>query len=378
LKRRRVGQLNLDSVVVHRWRFGLPESRIVRCLRDLAKDGWFADEIYIECPSTVWWEGAAEVIGVCKQLFPRARVVLAGSYATLAPDHARAHTLADDIVADPWWGLATVSTDLSLYDTPPSFASILVGTDTRTADDVIGEIVDKASRHKIKSFVIADHNVVSRFPHVYRRILERLAEKSLKVKLYALGNIAPFELSAHPDLAELMKRAGYAQVFFADDRISSGDAESDERLVEAYREAAQLLHRAGFALRTDKVNGALSVGRLGEDLTTRARLTTQVAHRIGSVILVPYQPTPEECTQLPLEAQNGKLFPFRNLNGVTYRDYLDLMGLAVVLNAKHRSRTFDFSADGLIPHLLRESIERRGWDPDPSVKGALKLPLVKR
>ena len=54
------------------------------------------------------------------------------------------------------------------------------------------------------------------------------------------------------------------------------------------------------------------------------------------------------------------------------------MGLAVVLNAKHRSRTFDFSADGLIPRLLRESVERRGWDPDPSVKGGLKLPLVQR
>ncbi|HYT37415.1 MAG TPA: hypothetical protein VEL49_09570, partial [Ktedonobacteraceae bacterium] len=69
-------------------------------------------------------------------------------------------------------------------------------------------------------------------------------------------------------------------------------------------------------------------------------------------------------SSLSLEYQNGKLFPFAEYNGVSYRAYhQDLLGLAAVLNAKYRSRTFDFLGDGLIPRLVRSSLVSKSWNP---------------
>ena len=96
---------------------------------------------------------------------------------------------------------------------------------------------------------------------------------------------------------------------------------------------------------------------------------------MGSLIFWPYQPLPDECPSTPLEAQNGKLFPFRTRNGYTYRDYLNVLGVATVFNAKYRSHTFDFLGESFVSQLFRESVVRRGWDPDPDVKGSIKLPL---
>ncbi len=98
-----------------------------------------------------------------------------------------------------------------------------------------------------------------------------------------------------------------------------------------------------------------------------------MAHAIGSLVIWPYQPVPVECGDLPLEDQNGKLFPFRRDNGATYRDYLDLLGLAAVLNAKHRQRSFDFLGHGLVPSLFRQSLKDRAWEPTDEVKGSLRV-----
>ena len=64
-----------------------------------------------------------------------------------------------------------------------------------------------------------------------------------------------------------------------------------------------------------------------------------------------------------MELQNGKLFPFAEYNGVEYRDYMDVVGLAAVLNAKHRSHSFDFLGDSLVSRLVQSSLVNESWDP---------------
>lgn len=378
LRRERVDVKPVDDLAISRWRFGLARSAIARQFQTWAKAGWHPDEVYVECAATFWWQGAAEVSELAKKVFPRTRVVLVGAYATLAPQHAHANTLADEVISEPWSGLRLEPTDLSLYETPPHFACLLLGDAARPVDEVINEVEDTAAKFRVRQFVIADYAVVRQYPELYAAVLEKLAERRAKVNLYALGNLSPSDVVAQPRLAGLMKQAGYVQLHFSDDRNASMDADSDEELVETYREAAELCGRAGFKVRTDQISAALCVGRVGEDLVARARVTTLVAHHVGSVILVPYQPSPSQLPDIQLEDLNGKFFPLRHLNQVTYRDYLDLLGLAVVLNAKYRSRSFDFLGDGLVSRLLRESVQRRAWEPDPEVKGTLNLPLVVR
>ncbi len=378
LPRTRVALLSVDELSVPKWRYGPTKAWIGRQLRDLNKSGWQPDQIYVECSAPLWWEGAREVIEMSKRQFPRARAVVLGAYATQALEHATEHSLADEVITQPWPGLSTIPTDLSLYREPPAFACILLGRPTRTAEEVVDEVSQKAAEHKVRRFVIADHAVVRSYRDLFPKVLEALACANLKVAFCALGNVTAADFVANPQLPALMRSANFAQIYFADDRDTAPGAGSDQCLVDAYRKAAELCHEAGYPARKEKLNATLCIGRPGEHLESRARVATQLAHHVGSVVMVPYQPLPGQLPFLRLEDQNGKLFPFRKQNGVTYRDYLDLMGLAVVLNAKYRSRSFDFMGDGLIPSLFRDSIRRRGWDPDPEVKGSLKLPLVVR
>lgn len=92
-----------------------------------------------------------------------------------------------------------------------------------------------------------------------------------------------------------------------------------------------------------------------------------MAHVAGSLIPIPYQPSPSEADGDPDHIlHNGKLFPFAEANGITYRAYQDLLGLAALLNAKYRQQTFDFLGEGLIARLVRESLVTERWDPRKS------------
>jgi hypothetical protein len=376
LRRERVASLDLDGSLVQKWRFGISKHALLTQLRTLARSGWHPDEIYVEGFCTFWWEGVAEVIAVARQVFPRARVMLVGAYAVQNSGHARRYSGADEIVQVEWVDLVTSPIALSLYGRPPHFVYLTLGNDARSVGDVVEEVI-AAIKQKVIHLAFSDHAVARRFPDLYCAVLEELARRRLRLCLYALGNLAPQDLVDHPELADLMKRAGYKQVYFADDREALLDRCADDQLIESYAKAAELCNRAGFRDRTDALNAGLSLGRRGEDLAGRARLATLLAHHIGSIVFWPYQPSPAECPDLPLEAQNGKLFPLRHANGATYRSYQDLLGLAVVLNAKYRSRTFDFLGDGLVPRLFRDSLRRRAWEPPAAVKGSLQLPMVR-
>jgi hypothetical protein len=374
IPRRRVEILELDESRVNKWRFGETNFALTRQLRELRKDGWYPDRAYVECLVTFWWEGAAEVAKIVSKIFPKSTIYLIGSYGELAPRHAQEQMGEGVIVASLSREVQCLPSDLSVCPQTPRFAYITLGAGYRDPEAVVAEITSKAEEFKVQSFAFVEHGVADEQAETYRKVLELLATHPVKANLYALGNISPADMVAHPDLAQLMRRAGYRQIVFADDRGSPLSEAADEALVEAYRQSASLLQQAGFPLRTDVLVGSICIGRLGEDLESRAALATHVAHHIGSIIPWAYQPTIDECPDLRLEDQNGKLFPLRKRNGRKHRDYLDLLALATILNAKYREHTFDFLGEGLVPTLFRQSVASRGWDPDPEVKGTLSLP----
>jgi hypothetical protein len=377
LRRERVDSLDLEGTLVHKWRFGVSKYGLRTALRTLASEGWHPDEVFIECFCTFWWEGAAEVTGLVRQVFPRSVVSVVGAYARDAPEHARRVSHTDVALRAPLADLRTLRPDLSLWPRPPAFAYVDTGGGSRVAEDIVDEIAS-AVKQRVRHFAFAEHAVASRFPQLFDAVLEQLAKRRLRAWFYALGNLSPGELIVRPELAYQMKRAGFQQLFFGDDRDSGLSPEEDDQLIEQYAEAAHLCHAAGFRLRTAAVTGGLCLGRPGEDLERRAYTATLVAHHIGSVVFWPYQPSPSEQPDIPLEAQNGKLFPLRQQNGATYRAYQDLLGLAALLSAKYRSHSFDFLGGGLIPRLFRTSLARRAWEPPEEIKGSLQLPVVQR
>jgi len=369
LTKRRKRILTRDEIPINYWRFGHFESELIAQLHTLKSEGWRPDEVYLEGFTTFWWEGVAEAVSLVRKLFPQTRIIVCGAYPSLAAEHAAIHSGADVLVVGSIEGLAGLPLDISLYPTLPRFTYLSIGTRKSLSDELIDEFLKKASpqneKDRITQFAFADHDVIRCFPEQFRSVLREIIDRKLRVSFYALGNIRPHDLVDDPELASLLFRAGFKQLVFADDRDLPLTEEAREEHLENYHYAIERCIGAGYRARTEALAGSVSIGRPDERLEDIAAFMTRVAHVAGSLIVVPYQPSPAECpSSLSLEYQNGKLFPFAEYNGVSYRAYhQDLLGLAAVLNAKYRSRTFDFLGDGLISRLVRSSLVSKSWDP---------------
>lgn len=368
LTRRRVEVFKRGEVSINYWRFGRLPSELKVQLDDLKREGWEPDEVYMEGFTTFWWKGVVEAITLVRKKFPQARIILCGAYPSLAPEHAKINSGADILINGSIQGLAGLPLDLSLYPTRPTFTYLSIGTDRRTETNLVEEFLSKSNsanqQERVRQFALADHDVVHRFPAQFRALLEAVIDKKIRVSFYALGNINPSDLINDPELADLLFRAGFKQLVFSDDRHLPFTEEARENLLEEYHYAIERCIAAGYRARTEALVGSVSIGRPGEKLTDVTAFVTKVAHAAGSLIVVPYQPSPAECaSDIPLEYQNGKLFPFAEYNGVSYSSYQDILGLAAILNAKYRSCTFDFLGDSLISRLVRSSLVDESWNP---------------
>lgn len=381
LRRRRERIILRGDVPLNYWRFGTLKSQLAAQLRTLQREPWTPDAVYIEGGATFWWEGVKETAALVRERFPNATIILCGTYPQHAANHAATYVDADVIVASPIAALAEQWLDLSHYQPRPAFSHIFISAPYRTTEDILDEIADKAAfasgAGRVTQFAFADHDVASQHPELFRFMLEGILDRKIKASFLALGTIHPRSLADDPELANLMKRVGYKQIVFADDREEPITDDGRANWVELCERAVENCRAAGYRVRTEAVMVTLSVGRPGERIEDVAAHMTRLAHVAGSLIPIPYQPFPEELPdEEALERHNGKIFPFAEKNGVTYREYQDVLGLAALFNAKYRSRTFDFAGDNLISRLVQESLTSGRWDPHNAPGGLPEKPII--
>lgn len=386
LTRRRAQVLWQGDIPINYWRFGIPKFALGNQLSTLKKQGWQPDDVYIESFTTIWWEGVQEAVTLVRKVFPQSRVIVYGAYPSLAPKYAQRDSGADMLICGPIVGLAGLPLDLSLYLTLPRFTHLAIGTEARPTEDLIEEFLLRANspniKERIRHFAFADHDVARRFPQQFKGLLQTIIDRKLKVSFYALGTLYPRDFSDDPELASLLFQAGFKQIVLADDREVPLTEEARAIFLENCYRAIESCVTVGYRWRTESLATLFSVGRPGEDLADIASFMTRLAHVAGSLIVVPYQPTPTEYARLypntcaPLEKQNGKMFPFAEYNHVSYREYQDLLGLAAVFNAKYRSHSFDFLGDSLISRLVRSSLINESWDPRKMPSEQQKRPIT--
>lgn len=370
LPKHRIRRLARGNTSVNYWRWGLEPSVLRRQLGDLGTEGWDPEEVFLLTGAACQWEGCSEAIGQIRQVFPQTRIVLYGDYPTYALSHAIARSGADQLVSGSIEEIQACPLDLSLYQVRPRIAHLSIGSVERPIADLLNELLHRATppkrKERIGHIVLADADAFRRFPQHVRALCQTIAERNLSVSLHAFGGVHPGALVEDPALPALLKRAGLKQIIFTSDRDIPFTAESWATFLEMLHEAVARCCEAGYQLRTDNLVATLCLGRPQEDLTQVVARAVELAHVAGSIILLPYQPTPSECPELPLEETNGRLFPLAEANGYRYKEYLEVIGLAAVLNSKYRTRTFDFLGDGLVERLTRESLVTESWRPPAS------------
>lgn len=371
IPRRLQRQFKRGDVVVNYWRWGTQTISLLKQLTALAHDGWYPDEAFVLCGPPFQWEGHYEAVTLIRRVFPSTRIVLFGHYPTQALSHALEYSGADVLVVGAIQEGVGLPLDLSLYQTRPYSTHLAIGSPDRPIADVLDEffaLVKPAQRkERISQVIFADQDVMQRFPEHVRAVCQAASEQKPAITLHAFRGIQPEIVGTNPDMAALLKRAGFKQLLFTSDLdIPPGTGAWDEHL-ERYRRAVSACSRAGYTVRTDELVGSICLGRPREDLNEVVMRLTQLAHVAGSVMLLPYQPMPDECSpDLPLEERNGKMYPFAEANGYQFKMYMDVVGLSSLLNAKHRSKTFDFGGEGLISKLVRTSLVTESWRPDAS------------
>lgn len=363
---KKAGTISIEGQDLQRWQFGWSWEQIERKAEGLQQEKWIPDNIYVTCPMTFWWESARDLVTRLSEWFPKSRIKLGGVYPSLCADHAKSHfpEVEFDLALSKL--AKRHQTDLSLYERHARFAAIFLCR-SPSANVIVKEIEGKI-RLGINEIVFFDDEIPGKDPDHFEAVLDLIIKRDLGVKLRALGNLSPKGLTR--SLVLKMKRAGYRQIFLRDDLALGANVNGD---LKAYERGIEILMKHGrFRPRTEDLNAMVLVGVPNENLERTVERVTRLAHYVGSVSLVPFQPSPgtfiyesysEYLQGIPLELQNGKLFPFRTLNHISFFEYQELTRLAALLNSKYRDTTFDFLGDNEIAKMVQKSVAEERWKP---------------
>ncbi|MCX7882092.1 MAG: radical SAM protein [Brevinematales bacterium] len=345
------------SDIPRRWkRYGIPESLLYRRLKNLA---WKPDWIFVSSGMTYWYTGLAYTIRLLREVFPEARIVLGGIYASLLAEHAALQG-ADYVipfqqprkVASGLSELLGISvsaegsipcyTDVEEYAYAPlllslgcvfrceycasprllSFEALDISRTIRAFDWLYEE---KGVRH----FAFYDDALLFRWEKRLKILLEHVLQKGYAPVFHTPNGLHIRFLTE--DMASLMKLAG-----FEDIRLSLESSEEEFHLThtqkakrEEFFQAMEVLSRVGFSQRHIRVYTLVNVP--GQSLSSVEK-TMQCIFDAGALpMLAYYSPIPgtpdfERASMLtdlsdPL-FHNNTVYLYRSGIDVSYVQYL--------------------------------------------------------
>ena len=391
IRRRKVGEIDIEGYQLDLWRYGRLWSKINKDIQKFKNEGWIPDQIFVSCPQTTWWRAAKELISNIKsEWFPNVEVLLGGTYPCLEYDHARLYTNADQIVSGSIAKASGEEPAFELYpdDLRPNFTGIYLYHSQDVNDVQIGEKIiprspdaiaseyDEKASLGVTEFAFFDDEILREHRDHFIQVLKAIVSIGRKLTGFiSIGNISPEFINK--DVAYWMGKANYRNVYLKCDVIYDGENARYETTYDTYKSCVKVLQsNAEFKPRSGQVTAMLLIGHPNEDIEKITERLIILASIVGSVNLVQYQYSRgtefgEQYTNF-LRKQNGnlnliklncKLYPLSRLLGIPYKDYVELTRLATLLNNKFRSKTFNFLGDDIVAKMVRKSFRTEGWKP---------------
>jgi radical SAM superfamily enzyme YgiQ (UPF0313 family) len=371
------------------------------------------DEIWVSATMTYWWESVRDLIARLRRHFgEKTTVLLGGIYPTLVPEHAADRTEADLVVVGEVQEANDLWPDLSLYETPPTYAIVTPSRGCpydcaycaqrtindgrrivhyRPAEDIVAEMRHHYETLGISEFAFYADFLLWHYERNFQRVLQLLVDRGLPFKLHAPEGLDTRYLSQSQRLVDLMKAAHFQKIYLPCESIDDGYLRTLNRRhvrLQHFVQAAKMVERAGFEMRNLDVNAFVLYGLPGETIDQVVRTILFVSEIVGSIIPMLFTPVP--TTRLynehlayfqgrgwdrDLHMLNGKLYPFLALNEGSVEDYIDLQRLMFTLNAHYRSRSFQLFAETRVSAAFRDNLsngfeqvirqyDQAGDDPD--------------
>jgi len=273
------------------------------------------DAVLVTSMMTYWYPGPFEVIRRVKALWPGVPVALGGVYATLCPDHARAHSDADAVLPGPGetqalrW-IASV-TDAPHTGTPPpvdflpahdlrrpqGYVAIQTargcpfhcpycavrrlspgGFRPRRPDRVLDEITWCVEALGVRDVAFYDDALLVNAAHHIHLILDGVIARGLKVRFHTPNGLHARYIDRC--LAQKMRRAGFETIRLGLESASLEEQRRDGDKVDkmSFARAVEALSEAGFT--AQEVAAYVLIGRPGQSVEG-VRATVAFAHRLG-------------------------------------------------------------------------------------------------
>jgi len=373
------------------WHFGLTWDDVDARLAAVDEP----DEVWITSVMTYWWESTRDAVRAVRRRFPKAEILVGGIYPTLAPEHARDNLGADIVFTGEISEASNCWTDLSLYETPPTYAilttsrgcpwdchycaarSLNGGSNKmrkREPEDVLAEIEHKKEEFQIRRFGFYEDNALVVRGHL-QRILELIIDRGHKLELYAPEGFETRLLTE--DLLRTMRAAGFEKVHLPFEALKWDTNLGWNRRhasTASFEQALQAAIRAGFQERSEEINAFVLFGLPDERLEDVIDSVVYVHHTVGSIIPMLFTPVPgtqifrehadylRDVMTWDLQDLNGKFLPFLEYNrrrypGLHASDYLQLEALMSILNdGKFFSRAVDLCDDSAASTAFRSTL----------------------
>jgi radical SAM superfamily enzyme YgiQ (UPF0313 family) len=345
-------------------RYGSPPEAVKRYIRTLPRP----DLILVTSSMTYWHTGVAETISFLRRHIPGAPIYLGGIYATLCPDHARAHSGADQVLPGPWDSekIQKIAAalggpgDFREIDFPawpyPAFdlyprreyvclltrcgcpftcsycasSQLMKKMEVRTPEQVVKEIDHWQREFGIRNFAFYDDallmNSSSHIKPILREVIQRRSQcnfhtpNALHIKMI------------DEEMADLLFRSGFKTIRLG---LETADATAQRETGgkvsnPEFQTAIRNLKKAGY--RGEELGVYLLAGLPGQRVEEIDASIAYVREAEARPVLVEYSPIPgtplfgeaKKISPFDLEGEplfhNNSLFPCR-WEGFTWEDY---------------------------------------------------------
>jgi radical SAM superfamily enzyme YgiQ (UPF0313 family) len=333
-------------------RYGISEGEFRDCLARIGRP----DAVLVTSLMTYWYPGVIRVIQLVRERFPGVPVILGGIYASLCPEHARAHSGADLVLPGPWETglpahLAGLGLSLPVPGAPDdlpypaldllrhlSYIPILTSRGCpldcdycasrrlqpqyrrRRPAAVAAELTHWQERLVLSDAAFYDDALLLQTEDHLLVILEELARRGLSFRFHTPNGLHAGLITR--EVAGWLKRANFATLRLGVETTAMGEVRPDRKLKHGELEAALAhLREAGFAAK--EIGVYLLVGLPEEDKDEVAASIRRVRELGATPVLAHYSPIPGTalwpravaCSRYDLIHEplchNNSLFPCR-------------------------------------------------------------------
>jgi len=359
-------------------RYGLPPDIFLEELASLPEPG----ALLVTSSMTYWYPGVQETIALMRKVFPEAKIILGGTYATLLPDHAKAHSGADYVVVgkevdrlkqilEHLTGRAISRTanshfpteeDQPAYDLLRDTSSTVIYSSwgcpfrctycaswkisgefrQRNPRRVADEIEYLWGEHQTRHFVFFDDALLFAREKHFTPMMKEVIARKIGAAFHTPNAIHPRYVDL--EVAALMREANFQTIRLGLETTSSATQQRTGAKVtnSEFIQAAAALENAGFPRRSIEVSAMMGLPGQSAD---EVRQTVRFINEQGCTIrLASYSPIPGTdeweravtYSDLPLASDpllhNGSIYPVRNRK-IDWNVFEDLKALAAKLNA---------------------------------------------